>query len=100
MTGGENPRGNGLLYSPSFGGYPCLKSSMFRREARGQRLRRLRVIRRTVFPLASCHLPGFYAISRRTVMKNAVEKGWTGAVRCPFCSQSPHDEAVVARCAQ
>ena len=23
-----------------------------------------------------------------------------GAARCPFCSQSPHDEAVVARCAQ
>jgi hypothetical protein len=28
------------------------------------------------------------------------EKDGEEAARCPSCSQSPHDEAVVARCAQ
>ena len=28
------------------------------------------------------------------------EKDGEGTARCPSCSQSPHDEAVVARCAQ
>ncbi len=28
------------------------------------------------------------------------EKDGEGAARCPSCSQSPHDETVVARCAQ
>ena len=38
---------------------------------RGTGLEAREVIRRNVFPLASCPSPGFQAISQRIVMKNA-----------------------------